>query len=103
VGDEVRAVKPGDFVRGDARHCGMPPVPAGAGHICKNLRIIGIDQDGGVRRIRENSGIDILGSGCGDSEHYGAIPIRWGMRCNTVLAGPIRGRRFWLRGAGRLG
>src|SRR5437899_6478905 len=48
VGDEVTAVKPGDFVSaemhvncGHCRQCRL-----GQAHICQNLRIIGIDQDG---------------------------------------------------------
>src|SRR3989475_10028826 len=48
VGDEVRAVKAGDFVSAgmhvNCGHCHQCRL--GEGHICQNLRIIGIDQDG---------------------------------------------------------
>src|SRR2546421_147370 len=48
VGDDVRAIKPGSFVSAEMHvncgHCHQCRV--GEAHICQNLRIIGIDQDG---------------------------------------------------------
>src|SRR5207253_3158522 len=48
VGDEVRAVKPGDFVSAEMHvNCGhCHQCRLGEAHICQNLRIIGIDLDG---------------------------------------------------------
>src|SRR5437867_11734964 len=48
VGDEVRAVKAGDFVSAEMHvNCGhCHQCRLGEAHICQNLRIIGIDQDG---------------------------------------------------------
>src|SRR5258707_702475 len=50
VGDEVRAVKQGDFVSAEMHvNCGhCHQCRLGEAHICQNLRIIGIDQDGAV-------------------------------------------------------
>src|SRR5260370_11338001 len=48
VGEEVSAVKPGDFVSAEMHvNCGhCHQCRAGHAHSCRNLRIIGIDQDG---------------------------------------------------------
>src|SRR5438034_1335030 len=48
VGDEVRAVMAGDFVSAEMHvNCGhCHQCRLGQAHICQNLRIIGIDQDG---------------------------------------------------------
>src|SRR2546429_6512000 len=75
VGDEVTAVKPGDFVSaemhvncGHCRQCRL-----GQAHICQNLRIIGIDQDGAFADFVRIPASNIIKLDPGIPEHYGAI------------------------------
>src|SRR2546427_9922769 len=50
VGDEVRAIKAGDFVSAEMHiNCGhCHQCRLGEAHICHNLRIIGVGPDGGL-------------------------------------------------------
>src|SRR2546429_5056056 len=105
VGDEVRAVKPGDFVSaemhvncGHCRQCRL-----GQAHICQNLRIIGIDQDGAFAEFVKIPASNIWKLDAAIPEHYGAILDPLGNAVHTVLAGPIAGQtRLWT-GCGRIG
>jgi threonine 3-dehydrogenase len=49
VGPEVHHIRPGAFVAAEGHvFCGFcPPCRAGRAHICENLRILGVDFDGG--------------------------------------------------------
>jgi threonine 3-dehydrogenase len=89
VGNEVDAVRSGYFVSAEMHvncgHCHQCRV--GEAHICPNVKIIGIDQDGAFAEF-----VKIPAANCrrGIPERYGRFWIL-GMRC-TVLAGPIAGR-----------
>src|SRR5438552_9427001 len=89
VGDEVRAVKPGDFVSaemhvncGHCRQCRL-----GQAHICQNLRIIGINQDGAfadfVRIPLQTSSSSIRAF----PSTTGRFSIRWGTPCTRCSPG----------------
>jgi threonine 3-dehydrogenase len=105
VGDEVRAVKPGDFVSaemhlncGHCRQCRL-----GQAHICQNLRIIGIDQDGAFAEFVKIPASNIWKLDAAIPEHYGAILDPLGNAVHTALAGPIAGQTVLVTGCGPIG
>ena len=105
VGDEVTAVKPGDFVSaemhvncGHCRQCRL-----GQSHICQNLRIIGIDQDGAFADFVKIPGSNIIKLDPSIPEHYGAILDPLGNAVHAVLAGPIAGQTVLVTGCGPIG
>src|SRR6266704_3113899 len=105
VGDEVTAVKPGDFVSaemhvncGHCRQCRL-----GQAHICQNLRIIGIDQDGAFADFVRIPATNIWKLDPAIPEHYGAILDPLGNAVHTVLAGPIVGQTVLVTGCGPIG
>lgn len=105
VGDEVTAVKPGDFVSaemhvncGHCRQCRL-----GQSHICQNLRIIGIDQDGAFADFVRIPASNIIKLDPGIPEHCGAILDPLGNAVHTVLAGPITGQTVLVTGCGPIG
>jgi len=105
VGDEVTPVKPGDFVSaemhvncGHCRQCRL-----GQSHICQNLRIIGIDQDGAFADFVKIPGSNIIKLDPSIPEHYGAILDPLGNAVHAVLAGPIAGQTGLVTGCGPIG
>jgi threonine 3-dehydrogenase len=105
VGDEVRAVKPGDFVSAEMHvNCGhCHQCRLGQSHICKNLRIIGIDQDGAFAEFVKIPASNIWKLDAAIPEHYGAILDPLGNAVHTVLAGPIAGQTVLVTGCGPIG
>ena len=105
VGDEVSAVKPGDFVSAEMHlNCGhCHQCRLGQAHICQNLRIIGIDHGRCVRGIRENPRHNIWKLDPAIPEHYGAILDPLGNAVHTVLAGAIAGQTALVTGCGPIG
>ena len=105
VGDEVRAVKPGDFVSAEMHvNCGYcRQCRLGQGHVCQNLRIIGIDQDGAFAEFVRIPGPNIWKLDPAIPEHYGAILDPLGNAVHTVLAGPIAGQTVLVTGCGPIG
>jgi threonine 3-dehydrogenase len=105
IGEEVTAVKPGDFVIAEMHvncgHCHQCRV--GQSHICQNVKIIGIDVDGAFAEfvkipITNNWKLDRA-----IPEHYGAILDPLGNAVHTVLAGPIAGQTVLVTGCGPIG
>jgi threonine 3-dehydrogenase len=105
VGHEVRAVKPGDFVSAEMHvNCGhCHQCRLGQSHICKNLRIIGIDQDGAFAEFVKIPASNIWKLDAAIPEHYGAILDPLGNAVHTVLAGPIAGQTVLVTGCGPIG
>jgi threonine 3-dehydrogenase len=105
VGEEVTAVKPGDFVSAEMHvncgHCHQCRV--GEAHICQNLRIIGIDQDGAFAEFVKIPASNIIKLDPAIPEHYGAILDPLGNAVHTVLAGPIAGQTVLVTGCGPIG
>src|SRR5436190_19847539 len=105
VGEEVAAVKTGDFVSAEMHvncgHCHQCRV--GEAHICQNLRIIGIDQDGAFADFVKIPASNIIKLDPSIPEHYGAILDPLGNAVHTVLAGPIAGRTVLVTGCGPIG
>src|SRR5580692_5563488 len=91
VGEEVKELEPGDFVSAEMHvNCGhCHQCRLGEAHICQNLRIIGIDQDGAFAEFVKIPASNIWKLDPAIPEHYGAILDPLGNAVHTVLAGPI--------------
>ncbi len=104
-GEEVTAVKVGDLVSAEMHvncgHCHQCRV--GEAHICQNLRIIGIDQDGAFAEFVKIPASNIWKLDPAIPEHYGAILDPLGNAVHTVLAGPIAGQTVLVTGCGPIG
>ncbi len=105
VGEEVTAVKAGDFVSAEMHvNCGhCHQCRLGEAHICQNLRIIGIDQDGAFAEFVKIPASNIWKLDAAIPEHYGAILDPLGNAVHTVLAGPIAGQAVLVTGCGPIG
>jgi len=105
VGDDVAAVKPGDFVSAEMHvNCGhCHQCRLGEAHICQNLKIIGIDQDGAFAEFVKIPASNIIKLDPGIPEHYGAILDPLGNAVHTVLAGAIAGQTVLVTGCGPIG
>jgi len=105
VGDEVAALKTGDFVSAEMHvncgHCHQCRV--GEAHICPNVKIIGIDQDGAFADFVKIPASNIIKLDPGIPEHYGAILDPLGNAVHTVLAGAIAGQSVLVTGCGPIG
>src|SRR5690349_4284439 len=105
VGADVTAVKAGDFVSAEMHvNCGhCHQCRLGQGHICQNLRIIGIDQDGAFAEFVRIPAANIWKLDPAIPEHYGAILDPLGNAVHTVLAGPVAGQTVLVTGCGPIG
>ena len=105
VGEEVTAVRTGDFVSAEMHvNCGhCHQCRLGEAHICQNLRIIGIDQDGAFAEFVKIPASNIWKLDPAIPEHYGAILDPLGNAVHTVLAGPIAGQTVLVTGCGPIG
>lgn len=105
IGEEVTSVAPGDFVSAEMHvncgHCHQCRV--GEAHICQNLRIIGIDQDGCFAEFVRIPAANIWKIDPAIPQHYAAILDPLGNAVHTVLAGPIAGRTVLVTGCGPIG
>lgn len=105
IGEDVTAVKPGDFVSAEMHvNCGhCHQCRMGEAHICQNLRIIGIDQDGAFAEFVKIPASNIWKLDPAIPEHYGAICDPLGNAVHTVLAGPVAGQTVLVTGCGPIG
>jgi threonine 3-dehydrogenase len=105
AGEEVTAVKAGDFVSAEMHvNCGhCHQCRLGEAHICQNLKIIGIDQDGAFAEFVKIPASNIWKLDPAIPERYGAILDPLGNAVHTVLAGPIAGQTVLVTGCGPIG
>jgi len=105
VGEEVSAVKAGDFVSAEMHlNCGhCQQCRLGQSHICQNLRIIGIDLDGAFAEFVKIPATNIWRLDPAIPEHYAAILDPLGNAVHTVLAGAIAGQSALVTGCGPIG
>jgi threonine 3-dehydrogenase len=105
VGEEVTAVKSGDFVSAEMHvNCGhCHQCRLGEAHICQNLKIIGIDQDGAFAEFVKIPASNIWKLDAAIPERYGAILDPLGNAVHTVLAGSIAGQTVLVTGCGPIG
>jgi len=105
VGEEVSSVAPGEFVSAEMHvscgHC--RPCRAGQPHVCQNLRIIGIDQDGAFAEFVRIPAQNIWRLDSAIPENYATILDPLGNAVHTVLAGPIAGQTVLVTGCGPIG
>src|SRR5271156_2364882 len=105
AGEEVTAVRAGDFVSAEMHlNCGhCQQCRLGQAHICQNLKIIGIDQDGAFAEFVKIPASNIWKLDVAIPERYGAILDPLGNAVHTVLAGPIAGQTVLVTGCGPIG
>jgi threonine 3-dehydrogenase len=105
VGEEVSAVRAGDFVSAEMHlYCGhCHQCRLGQAHICQNLRIIGIDEDGAFAEFVKIPATNIWKLDPAIPEHYAAILDPLGNAVHTVLAGAIAGQTALVTGCGPIG
>jgi threonine 3-dehydrogenase len=105
TGEEVTAVKAGDFVSAEMHlNCGhCQQCRLGQAHICQNLRIIGIDLDGAFAEFVKIPATNIWKLDPAIPEHYAAILDPLGNAVHTVLAGSIAGQTVLVTGCGPIG
>ncbi len=105
TGEEVSAVKPGDFVSAEMHlNCGhCQQCRLGQSHICQNVRIVGIDIDGAFAEFVKIPATNIWKLDPVIPEHYGAILDPLGNAVHTVLAGAIAGQTALVTGCGPIG
>lgn len=105
VGEEVTSVVPGEFVSAEMHvncgHCHQCRV--GEAHICQNLKIIGIDQDGCFAEFVRIPAVNIWRVDPAIPEHYAAILDPLGNAVHAALAGPIAGHTVLVTGCGPIG
>jgi len=105
AGDDVTALKSGDFVSAEMHvncgHCHQCRV--GEAHICPNVKIIGIDQDGAFAELVKIPASNIIKLDPAIPERYGAILDPLGNAVHTVLAGAIAGQTVLVTGCGPIG
>src|SRR6202521_2196312 len=105
VGEEVQAVRAGDFVSAEMHvNCGhCHQCRLGEAHICPNVKVIGIDQDGAFAEFVKIPATNIWKLDAAIPERYGAILDPLGNAVHTVLAGAIAGQTALVTGCGPIG
>src|SRR5882724_5713116 len=105
VGADVTAVRAGDLVSAEMHvNCGhCHQCRLGEAHICPNVRVIGIDQDGAFAEFVKIPATNIWKLDAAIPERYGAILDPLGNAVHTVLAGTIAGQTALVTGCGPIG
>jgi len=105
VGPDVTSVHAGDFVSAEMHvNCGhCHQCRLGEAHICPNVRVIGIDQDGAFAEFVKIPATNIWKLDAAISERYAAILDPLGNAVHTVLAGEIAGQTALVTGCGPIG
>src|SRR5467141_519522 len=105
IGADVTAVRSGDFVSAEMHvNCGhCHQCRLGEAHICPNVKVIGIDQDGAFAEFVKIPATNIWKLDAAIPERYGAILDPLGNAVHTVLAGAIAGQTALVTGCGPIG
>ena len=105
VGSDVTSVDAGEFVSAEMHvNCGhCHQCRLGEAHICPNVRVIGIDQDGAFAEFVRVPATNIWKLDPAIPERYGAILDPLGNAVHTVLAGAIAGQTALVTGCGPIG
>src|SRR5215469_6924293 len=105
VGDDVTSVHAGEFVSAEMHvscgHCHQCRL--GEAHICQNVRVIRIDQDGAFAEFVRIPATNIWKLDPAIPECYAAILDPLGNAVHTVLAGAIAGQTALVTGCGPIG
>ncbi len=105
VGSEVTSVKAGDFVSAEMHvNCGKClQCRTGEAHICQNVKIIGIDEDGAFAEFVKIPESNIWKLDPAIPEEYASILDPLGNAVHTVLAGEIAAKTVAITGCGPIG
>lgn len=105
VGDQVTAVKPGDFVSAEMHvACGKClQCRIGQAHVCQNVKIIGVDTDGAFADYVVIPESNIWKLDPGLPREYGSILDPLGNAVHAVLAAEIAARSVAVVGCGPIG
>lgn len=105
TGAEVEAVRPGDAVSAEMHiACGRcQQCRTGQAHVCRSLRILGVDGDGCFAEFVRIPESNIWKLDPAIPPEYGAILDPLGNAVHTVLAGPIAARSVAVVGCGPIG
>lgn len=105
VGSEVEGLKAGDFVSAEMHvNCGLcRACHAGQPHLCRQVKIIGIDVDGCFAELVRIPARNIWKIDPAIPEHYAAILDPLGNAVHSVLAGEIAGQTVAITGCGPIG
>ena len=105
VGEGVTEFTPGDRVTAEmhvaCHHC--RPCRAGQPHLCQNVKILGIDQDGCFAEFVRIPAKNVWKLNAAIPDHYAAIMDPLGNAVHSVLAGPIAGLTVAVTGCGPIG
>src|SRR5437660_551449 len=104
-GDEVTSVKAGDFVSAEMHvACGKClQCRTGEGHICQNVKIIGVDADGAFAEYVVIPESNIWKLDPAIPHEYASILDPLGNAVHTVLAGEIAAKTVAITGCGPIG
>lgn len=105
VGDAVEGFKPGDYVSGEGHiGCGLCYFcRTGQGHICREVKIIGVDRDGCFAQFMTLPQGNVWKLKPGIPHEVAAIFDPYGNAMHTVMAQPVAGRTLAIIGAGAIG
>jgi threonine 3-dehydrogenase len=105
VGGEVTDLAEGDFVSAEMHvNCGTcRQCRVGQPHVCRNLKIIGIDLDGCFAEFVRIPARNIWKIDPAIPEHYAAILDPLGNAVHTVLSGEVVGQTVVVTGCGPIG
>ncbi len=105
VGDAVDAFKAGDIVSGEGHiACGVCYFcRTGQAHICREVKIIGVDRDGCFARFISLPAANVWKLKPGIAPEQAAIFDPYGNAMHTVMAQPVAGRSVAVIGAGAIG
>ncbi len=105
VGAEVTTVKEGDFVSAEMHvNCGKCyQCRTGEGHICQNVKIIGVDADGAFAEYVKIPESNIWKLDPAILPEYASILDPLGNAVHTVLAGEIAAKTVAITGCGPIG
>lgn len=105
IGAEVQAVRPGDAVSAEMHlACGRcQQCRTGYAHVCRSLRILGVDADGCFAEFVRIPESNIWKLDPAIPPEYGAVLDPLGNAVQTVLAGPIAARSVAVVGCGPIG
>ena len=105
LGEGVERFKPGERVTAEMHvacgHC--RPCRAGQAHVCQNVRVLGIDQDGCFAEFVSIPATNLWKLDDAIPDHYAAIMDPLGNAVHSVLAGPIAGQTVGVTGCGPIG
>jgi len=105
VGEGVTRFSRGERVTAEMHvacgHC--RPCRAGQLHVCQNVRVLGIDQDGCFAEFVSIPAGNVWKLDPGIPDHYAAIMDPLGNAVHSVLAGPIAGCTVGVTGCGPIG